>query len=330
MRTRKAVITAAGRGTRQFPATRSLQKELLPLVDTDGITKPTLQIIVEECVRCGIEEVCVVVEKNGRGPFEAHFAALSAGEEAALSSKPWAMVQAQTLATLARRITYVEQNSPEGFGHAVYQAKDFAQNEPILLLLGDHVYTTPDGIAPCVGQMLQAGEKENGSVTALRLEPEADVTVTGIAKCAPRNPDLPAGSPGQTYDILALKEKPTVEEARENFQTPGLPPGFYLCHFGIHLFTPEIFDCLHELIQTNTRVKNEFQLTSAQALLLQKSLNGDAPPYRAAMVNGTRWDTGVPDGYLETLFALAQRGPYAAKLSHDFGLAPVQNGGEKA
>ena len=158
MRTRKAVITAAGRGTRQFPATRSLQKELLPLVDTDGVTKPTLQIIMEDCIRCGIDEICVVVEKNGRGPFEAHFAPLSPSEEAALSSKPWAMKQAAALSDMARRITYVEQESPEGFGHAVYQAKEFAGNEPILLLLGDHVYTSPDNTEPCIRQMLDAGE----------------------------------------------------------------------------------------------------------------------------------------------------------------------------
>ena len=323
MRTRKAVITAAGRGTRQFPATRSLQKELLPLVDTDGLTKPTLQIIIQDCVRAGIEEICVVVEKNGRGPFEAHFSALSPSEEKAYASKEWAMQEAHTLADMARRITYVEQDSPEGFGHAVYQAKDFARDEPFLLLLGDHVYTTPEGIPSPIAQMLDIGEREGGSVTSVRLEPENSVSVTGIVKCAPRNPDLAVDAPGQTYDISALKEKPTVDEARENFKIPGLPDGFYLCHFGIHLFTPEIFDALGELIQTNTRVKNEFQLTSAQELLLKKSLAGDAPPYRGATLNATRWDTGGPDGYLETLFAFAQRGPFATHLGEEFGLKLV-------
>lgn len=314
MRARKAVITAAGRGTRQFPATRAIQKELLPLVDVDGITRPTIQIIIEECLRSGIEEVCIVVEKNGQGPFASHFREAGEDERRVFASKPWAMAQTDALADMGRRITYVEQPAPEGFGHAVYQAKDFVGDEPFLLLLGDHVYTTPEGVAPCVAQILDIGARENGSVTTVRLEPEKDVTVTGIVQCQPRNAALEADAPGQVYDILALKEKPTVEEAKQ-FATPGVPEGFYLCHFGLHLFTSEIFDCLGELIETNTRVKNEFQLTSAQELLLQRSLRGDAPPYRAAFLDGIRWDTGVPEEYLKTLVAFGLRGPFADDLN---------------
>jgi UTP--glucose-1-phosphate uridylyltransferase len=136
-------------------------------------------------------------------------------------------------------------------------------------------------------------------------------------KCRALRENLGADAPGQVYDILALKEKPTPEEARA-LATPGVPEGFYLCHFGLHLFTPEIFDCLGQLIETNTRVKNEFQLTSGQELLLERSLRGEAPVYRAAYLNGSRWDTGVPDGYLETLIALGKRGPFAEPLSEAF------------
>ena len=90
MRARKAVITAAGRGTRQFPATRSIQKELLPLVDRDGITKPTIQIILEECFAAGIEEACIVVERGGQGPFREHFRAPTDDERRVFAAKPWA------------------------------------------------------------------------------------------------------------------------------------------------------------------------------------------------------------------------------------------------
>jgi UTP--glucose-1-phosphate uridylyltransferase len=321
-RARKAVITAAGRGTRQFPATRSIQKELLPLVDRDGVTKPTIQVILEECFASGIEEVCVVVERDGQGPFREHFRAPTDDERRVFSSKPWAVEQADRLSDMASRLTYVEQPSPEGFGHAVYQAREFVGDEPFLLLLGDHVYTTPTGVPPCVAQILDVGAREGGSVTSVRLDPESGVSVTGVVKCRLRDGQRPADAPGQVYDILALKEKPTPEEAKA-FATPGVPEGWYLCHFGLHLFTPEIFDCLHQLIATDTRVKNEFQLTSAQELLLERSLRGDAPAYRAAFLDGTRWDTGVPDGYLETLLALAQRGPYAAHLTEAFGVRPA-------
>ena len=91
MRTRKAVITAAGRGTRQFPATRAIQKELLPLVDADGLTKPTIQIIAEQCVAAGIEEICIIVERGSGAPFREHFRAFTEDEERVLGSKPWAV-----------------------------------------------------------------------------------------------------------------------------------------------------------------------------------------------------------------------------------------------
>ena len=323
MRARKAVITAAGRGTRMFPMTRSLQKELLPVVDVDGITKPTLQIILEECFAAGIEQVCVVVERGGERPFREHFRPADADERRVFADKPWALRQADLIADLAGRITYVEQPSPEGFGHAVYQTRDWVGDESFLLLLGDHVFTSPSGVASCAGQMLDAGEQEGGSVTGLRLDTDESIGRTGVVKCRARNPALAANAPGQTYDILDLQEKPTPPEAAARLTTPGLPQGEYLGHIGLHLFTADIFDCLGELIAGNVRVKNEFQLTSAQEILLARSLAGNAPPYRALFVQGDRWDIGVPQLYLQTLLTIAQRGPFAAELNAEFGLKPT-------
>ena len=315
VRARRAVITAAGRGTRQFPATRSVQKEMLPLVDRDGVTKPTIQIIVEECLASGIEEICIVVAKGEQGPFRNHFSGLSNEDRRAYAAKPDLLRQADKLADMERRIAYVEQPAPEGFGHAVFQARDFVGDEPFLLLLGDHVYTTPPGVPFCAAQLLAIGERAGAkaSVTSVRLDPESEVGVTGVVKGAARDSSLAADEPGQTYDLLALKEKPTPDEARA-LATPGVPDGFYLCHFGLHLFAPAIFDCLGELIANNVRVKNEIQLTSAQELLRQRS------PYLAAYLNGTRWDTGVPKGYAETQMALSLAGPYADDLRQLFQL----------
>ena len=284
------------------------------MVGVDGLTKPAIQIIIEECLVSGIEEVCIVVEKGGRGPFEQHFRDFTDDEKRVFASKPWAMEEGERIADMARRITYVEQPSPEGFGHAVYQAKGFVGDEPFLLLLGDHVYTTPDGIAPCVAQLLDLAEQSDGSVTSVRIEAEHDVPITGVLRCKPLKTDLAADAPGQVYDIVTLKEKPTIEEARANLTTPGLPDGCYLGHFGLHLFQPTIFDCLGHLIENNIRVKNEFQLTSGQELLLERAQSGDGPPYRAALLNGVRWDIGMPDFYLETLLAYGLRGPYSNTL----------------
>lgn len=313
MRVRKAVITAAGRGTRMFPATRSIQKEMLPLVDTDGLVRPTLQVIVEECVASGIEEICVVVEQGGGSAFRDHFRAADRDELRGLAGKSWAIEEAERIARLAERIRYVEQPSPEGFGHAVFQSRAFVGDEPFVLLLGDHVYTVPDHAPRCVAQMISAAERGGGSVTGVRLEPEASVEVTGVVRCAPDDPAR-AAEPGVDHSIVALKEKPTIEEARA-LATPGLPVGRYFGHFGIHLFTADLFDCLGELIARDLRVKNEIQLTSGQELLLERSRRGDAPPYRALLVDGTRWDIGMPDEYLRTLAALGRRGPHADALA---------------
>ena len=290
----KAVITAAGRGTRMFPATRAIQKELLPLIDTDGLAKPTIQIILEECLACGIEEFCIVVERGGGAAFRAHFAPPTGDERRAFESKPALLAHAERLGELGEKITYVEQPSPEGFGHAVFQAKEFAGSDPFVLLLGDHVYTVPDGAPRVVRQLVEAYDATGGSITGVRYEPESGVGVTGIVKGVPK--------PGTNlYAIERLQEKPTVEEARK-LETPGVPAGRYLGHFGVHLFTSEIFDGLGALIKRNHRVKNEFQLTSGQEELLASGAT-----YHALLVEGDRWDIGMPDEYLKTLTALGSR-----------------------
>lgn len=314
MTTRKAVITAAGRGTRMFPATRAIQKELLPLVDRDGLCKPTIQIIVEECLGAGIEEVCIVVERGGQGPFREHFRAFTDDEKRVFEKKPELYAAGERLGKISERISYVEQPSPEGFGHAVYQAKEWVGNESFVLLLGDHVYTTRAGVPSPVAQMITVANETGGSVTGVRLDPESDVSVTGVLKCEPRNSGLAADAPGQSYNILALKEKPTPEEARATLHTAGVQEGYYLCHFGIHLFTSGIFDCLGHLIDNNIRVKNEFQLTSGQELLLERSLSGTGTPYGAVFLDADRWDIGMPDVYLESLTAYGLRGPFAARI----------------
>lgn len=307
MRVRKAVITAAGRGTRMFPATRAIQKEMLPIVDQDGLVKPTIQMIIEECLASGVEEICIVVERGGGAAFRNHFRAITEEEMTGFSGKDWAVTEAAKLAGMSTRITYVEQPSPEGFGHAVLQAKDFAAGEPVVLLLGDHVYSTPDNIKPCIRQAIEAAEASGGSITTVRIEPEASVGVTGIVKC-----DVPAGETpalSTALPILCLQEKPSIN-AVQGLKTNGLPDKTYLGHFGIHVFTAEIFECLQSLVDSNIRVKNEFQLTSGQEGLLQRAKAGSAPNYSACILNGTRWDIGMPDEYLLTLAEFGRRGPY--------------------
>src|SRR5947209_12088433 len=139
---RKAVITAAGRGTRMYPATTTIQKEMLPIMDIDGICKPAIQIIIEEALESGIEEVCLVVNPQNRAQIEQHFAPLSAEELKLFKGKDWALLQSARIQQIAARLTFAVQTAPEGYGHAVWCARSFVGDEPFLLMLGDHIYSS--------------------------------------------------------------------------------------------------------------------------------------------------------------------------------------------
>jgi UTP--glucose-1-phosphate uridylyltransferase len=295
---RKGVITAAGRGTRQYPASKTVQKELFPLVDVDGFAKPTVQILAEELFASGLEEVCIVANASNIEPMRRHF--LEA-PPASLVGKDWAEALTKSLAGMADKITFVVQESQEGYGHAVYQAREFAGGEPFLITLGDHVYLSETGIR-CAGQVVDVFHQYGKSVTSVSYAPEAELhrygTLTGLL--------LPDTQP-PVYEIKALVEKPTVDYARANLRAPGVPDGQYLVHFGIHAFTPAIFDCLEHLIQNDLRQRGEIQLTSAQLLLMERE------QYLACEVKGIRCDMGVPEGLIETQIALALRGPFAAQ-----------------
>ena len=295
----KGVITAAGRGTRQYPASKTVQKELFPLVDVDGYAKPTVQILAEELFASGLDEVCIVANSSNIDPMRRHF---SEPAPASLFGKDWADALTQSLADMAGKLTFAVQETQDGYGHAVYQAQEFAAGEPFLLTLGDHVYLSDTDIR-CTRQVMDVFDKYDGaSVTSASYAPENELhrygTLTG--------PLLPDTDP-PVYEIQALVEKPTVEYAQAHLQAPGLPDGQYLIHFGIHAFTPAIFDCLEQLIRTNQRERGEIQLTSAQVLLMERER------YLACEVSGIRCDMGVPEGLIETQIALALRGPFAAQ-----------------
>ncbi len=295
---RKGVITAAGRGTRQYPASKTVQKELFPLVDIDGFAKPTVQILAEELFASGLEEVCIVANPANIEPMRRHF--LEA-PPASLIGKDWAEALTKSLADMAGKLTFVVQETQDGYGHAVYQAREFAGGEPFLITLGDHVYLSKTD-RRCAEQVKDVFEQYGASVTSVSYAPEAELhrygTLTG--------PRLPDTQP-PVYEIQALVEKPTVDYARANLRAPGVPDGQYLVHFGIHAFTPTIFDCLAELIQNDLRQRGEFQLTSAQLLLMERER------YLACEVAGARYDMGVPEGLIETQIALALRGLFAAQ-----------------
>ena len=120
---RKAVITAAGRGTRQYPASTAVQKEMFPLVDRDGLTKPVIQIIGEEAIDSGIEQICIITQPGEEGLYREYFRRLDDEMVKSFRGKDWAILESEKLGAFGERLHFAEQHTPEGFGHAVYQAK---------------------------------------------------------------------------------------------------------------------------------------------------------------------------------------------------------------
>lgn len=306
-RVRKAVITAAGAGTRHFPATVTVQKEMFPLVDRDGTTKPTIQIIVEEAVEAGIEQICIVCSPQSLPQIQGHFRALSPEVAPYLKGKVWALEEATRLEELSRRIEYVVQETQEGYGHAVYCARSFVGNEPFLLLLGDHVYIA-DAKKNCSRQLIDVYAEYGCAVSGVQRTPEDLLhlfgTLTGTR----------IGTSPDVYEVTRIHEKPTLEFAEEHLRTPGLSRGQYLCFFGMHVFPPSIFDCIAYHIENDIRQRGEIQLTDAQDLLRSRER------YLAAEISGERYDMGVPFGYIQTQLALAihsgSRRDVLAALAH--------------
>src|SRR4029077_11057819 len=216
---RKAVITAAGKGTRQYPASTAVQKEMFPLVDRDGLTKPVIQIIGEEAIDSGIEEICIITQPGEEGLYRDYFRRMNDDMVKSFRGKDWAILESEKLGAFGERLHFAEQHTPEGFGHAVYQAKQFVGDEPFLLLLGDHVYIS-DIKERCARQLVRVHEQYMlEATTGVQPTVERLLHSFGVIKGTPI--DMNKG----LYKAEMIVEKPTVEFARENLVTPMLPAG---------------------------------------------------------------------------------------------------------
>jgi UTP-glucose-1-phosphate uridylyltransferase/mevalonate kinase len=287
---RKAVIPAAGFGTRLFPASRVTKKELFPVIDRDGIAKPVILLIVEEALAAGVDQVIVIVQQHDLPAFQSLFdgpVTIENYNKLPRSSQDYA----RRILEIGRQITWVVQPAQEGFGHAVYCAREAVGNEPFLLLLGDHLYRSYTD-RPCARQIVDAFEQHGLSVLGLRRTPEEQIgnfgTVTGIWQ-----------DEGRLLNLTEFAEKPTVDYARAHLRVEGVPEGEYLTVFGQYVIKPQVFGYLEEHITNNVRQRGEFQLTSAlDRLRKEDGLLG-------LMVEGRRYDIGLPEFYLETLRTFA-------------------------
>lgn len=283
---RKAVIPAAGFGTRLFPATKATKKELFPIIDRDGIAKPAILLIVEEAFEAGIEEVIIIVQPDDLEDFRAFFNDQISIENYNKLSRQ-SQEYARRILDIGHRVTFVSQTAQEGFGHAVYCAHEAVAHEPFLLMLGDHIYRSTSSRS-CARQLLEAFNQHRISVLGLRNTPEVEIgnygTATGVW--------IEGNS---LMNVTEFAEKPPVDYARTNLRVPGFPEDEYLTVFGQYVIKPQLFNYLAENIANNVRERGEFQLTSALDRLRQED------GFLGLVMEGKRYDIGLPNAYLETL-----------------------------
>ncbi|GER66763.1 UTP--glucose-1-phosphate uridylyltransferase [Weizmannia acidilactici] len=264
---KKAIIPAAGLGTRFLPATKAMPKEMLPIVD-----KPTIQYIVEEAIDSGIEDIIIVTGK-GKRAIEDHFDHAFELEDNLIAKEKFDLLE-KVRQPAEVDIHYIRQKEPKGLGHAIWCARKFIGNEPFAVLLGDDIIQAEP---PCLKQMIDVFEEVQSSVIAVMEVPREETDRYGIID--------PLGQKGRLYDVKGFVEKPKVEEAPSN-----------VAIIGRYILTPEVFNFL-ELQQVGSG--GEIQLTDA----IEK-LNGIQKVYAYAY-DGKRYDVGEKFGFIKSTIEMA-------------------------
>jgi UTP--glucose-1-phosphate uridylyltransferase len=262
MKITKAVITAAGKNQHHLP--------IQTLIDRDGKEKSVLQILVEETISGGIEEICVVVQP---------------GDESAYS---------EIVGDHAGRLHFVVQEKPLGYGHAIYCARDFTKNDPFLHLVGDHLYVSRQNRS-CSKQLIEVAEAEACSVSSVQATRENLLAHFGTiaGRRIHGRQDL--------YRIEEVVEKPTPTDAEQRLIIPGLRAGYYLCFFGMHVLTPAVMDILGQLLQGSPG-QGKITLSDALNILAKQE------QYLAFGKSDLRYNIGAKYGLLTAQVALALNG----------------------
>ena len=270
MKVRKAIIPAAGLGTRFLPATKAQPKEMLPIVD-----KPTLQYIIEEAVESGIEEILIINGRN-KTSIEDHFdRSIELELELEKKGKFDLLEEVRQISEMVT-IHYIRQKEPKGLGHAIHCAKSFVGNEPFAVMLGDDIVEN-DGGKPCLKQMMEMYDQFKTSILGVQEIPLEHTNKYGIVD----------GNyiEERIYKVKNLVEKPEVEQAPSN-----------IAILGRYIITPEIFEILEN---TKPGKGGEIQLTDALKELASKEA------MYAYIFEGRRHDVGDKQGFLEATVEFA-------------------------
>jgi UTP--glucose-1-phosphate uridylyltransferase len=264
----KAIIPAAGLGTRFLPATKAMPKEMLPIVD-----KPTIQYIVEEAVASGIKDIIIVTGK-GKRAIEDHFDYAPELEQNLLEKGKVDLLNKVQYSSKLANIHYIRQKEPKGLGHAVWCARKFIGDEPFAVLLGDDIVQSE---TPCLKQLINQFEETNNSIIGVQTVPKEETNRYGIID--------PAFQDGRLYQVENFVEKPALGTAPSN-----------LAIMGRYILTPEIFSMLD---QQEAGAGGEIQLTDAIQQLNQKQ------QVFAYNFEGKRYDVGEKLGFVKTTIEFA-------------------------
>lgn len=260
MQIKKALITAAGRNQRTLP--------LQTLVDRDGVQRSALGVILEEALSAGVEEIGVVIHPGDQAAF------------------------AEAAGSHARRLRFIEQHEPRGYGHAVWCAREFTAGETFLLLVGDHVYVSTAETS-CARQLVDTAIAENAAVSAVQATHESKLPYFGaIGGRRVHGRD-------SLYEITEVMEKPTPTAAEQHLVVPGLRAAHYLCFFGMHVLTPSVMDLLDRAVKGTA---GNIALSAALSQLARRER------YLAYETRGRRYDMGAKYGFLTAQLALALNG----------------------
>ena len=282
---RKAIIPVAGNGTRMYPITKCIKKAFLPIVDSDGIVKPVILSLIEEVVEAGIEEVCLIIDENDKRDYDRLFKdKLSDAVTAKLS--PELLEYESKIQRIGKRIKYVYQKEKLGVGHAVSLCEEFADGEPVLLVLGDQLYKSFTNMS-CTEQFLNSFAETNRLSVSVCEVDERDVSRYGIL-CG----KIEKGN--NFFEVDKMVEKPEVTIAREKYYTINNKSKKYYAVFGEYILTEDVFKILKRNIKNNKKENGEFQITSVLDEVREKS------GMIAFIPNGEMLDVGNVPSYKNT------------------------------
>jgi len=314
---RKAIVPIAGLGTRHFPASHAVKKELFPVVGADGIARALFHYHLLELEAAGIGEICIITQPGEDALVKNYLRGPDDNYLKRLAKYPALLREAEQMRGFAKRVSFAVQAQQEGYGHAVYQTKDFAGGEMVLLGLGDHLFrgAPPHPTISSGGgeRMAPAGNEVRTRGAAVSPYKElADMAAVSGGKSVSAVNRISAGElkgygtiagkrrveNSRLIDVSLIIEKPAVAVAQEKLHVDGLPAETWLGWFGMHLLAPSIYDILGEMIRDNVRDNGEFQLTRAQEI--QRQRHG----YLALeMAGAQRFDFGVPDDFVASVQA---------------------------